>query len=78
MKNEKIIPKLQAKVAKLKKEVDTCDQQYNLTVDKHEETRLKWEETMTDAAAVFEGLEINRISKMKDFFATFQMLEQKV
>ena len=43
-----------------------------------EETRIKWEEEMSNCCVLFEGLEINRITKMKDLFDEYSRSEDKV
>ena len=77
-KKEKDIAKIQQKIAKLQKEIEANDLSYKQGIEKLEETRIKWEEEMTNCCALFEGLEINRISKMKDFFGEFNRVDEKV
>jgi len=77
-KNEKIIAKLQQKSFKLKKEVELSDTAYKQSLDKLEESRIKWEEETTNCYALFEGFEINRVAKMKEFFEIMFKIEDTV
>jgi len=77
-KNDKQISKLQAKGQKLQKEIEQADQAYKQGVDKLEETKVHWEEKMTEACDLFELLEINRVQKMKEYLTELVNLEERM